>query len=193
MVEKALLIVDFQNDFAHPSGSLYVAGAEECIPVINHSIKMLAEDDAQICASMDWHPRNHVSFEQWPPHCVQYTWGAKLHDGVYNGIFGLRLPWILYKGQLVDSDQYSAFHQRTGGQPNRLERQLKVGFRRKEVKKLFVCGLATDYCVKATVLDGLKRGFEIVVIEGGIKAVNVNPGDGEKAIEEMKDAGARFI
>ncbi len=180
--DSALLIVDVQNDFC-PGGKLPVSNGDEVVPVINKVTKY-ARRFARcltIYASLDYHPRKTSHFDKWPRHCVKGTKGAELHPDldVSGAIFVL-------KGTAKDKDDYSDFDGHT--MPNSMT--LEYSLRNKGIKRLFVGGLATDYCVKFTVLDALKLGFEVYVLEDAIRAVNVKPGDGERAIEEMRKAGA---
>lgn len=179
--QDALLIVDVQNDFC-PGGALAVAGGDEVVPVLNAWIEAAVQAGATIVASRDWHPADHASFGErggpWPVHCVAGTPGAQLHPG-------LRLPegaWIVDKGAGRDREQYSALD-RTG----LAERLWEAG-----VRRLWVGGLALDVCVRASVLDALEAGFEVRVIRDASRPVDVNPGDGERAIREMESAGARI-
>ncbi len=171
----ALLIVDFQNDFV-PGGALPVAGGDEIAGPLNR----LLERFDLVIATRDWHPPNHSSFvTAWPVHCVRGTPGADLHasldrDGV---------DMVIDKGQDPDSEGYSAF-QDTG---------LVELLRSRGVDRLYVGGLATDYCVRQSVLDARRNGFDVVVIEDAIRGVDVEAGDSARAIEEMKDAGAVFV
>ena len=149
------------------------------MPVLNRWIDAARAGGAVVVASRDWHPTGHVSFRErggpWPSHCVQGTDGAAFHPA-------LRLPddaWIVSKGTDPDRDAYSAF----GGEP------LAEELRRRGVRRLWVGGLAEDYCVRATVLDGLKAGFDVHLIEDAVRAVNVRPGDGARALREMREAG----
>lgn len=176
----ALIIVDVQNDFC-PGGALAVAEGDQVVPVLNRWISKAHEADIPIFASRDWHPPDHISFQQqggpWPPHCVQGTHGAEFHPD-------LNLPAetaiVTLKGDTPDRDAYSAFD----------GTNLASELRARNVKRLWVGGIATDYCVKATVLDGLQEGFDVCVIEDAIRAVNVNPDDGQRAINDMRQAGA---
>jgi nicotinamidase/pyrazinamidase len=183
----ALVVVDVQNDFS-PGGSLAVPNGDEVVPVINSAIEKFTAAGAPVFATRDWHPEKTKHFEAhgglWPPHCVQGTRGAEFHPG-------LRLPpsaGIMSKGMDPEEDAYSAFQARDAAD---VELAIVLGTR--GIRRLFVAGLATDYCVKATALDALHRDFQVVVLEDAIKAVDLNPGDGDTAIEEMKVAGARFI
>ena len=175
----ALIIVDVQNDFC-PGGALGVPEGDQVVPVLNEWIEEAGIHGIPVFASRDWHPAGHVSFVQrggpWPPHCLQNTAGAAFHPG-------LRLPWnarIISKADTPDEDSYSAF----GGTD--LARRLHG----EGVRRLWIGGLAQDYCVKATALDGLREGFEVRIIVDATRAVNVNPHDGERALEEIRRAGA---
>lgn len=173
----ALIIVDVQNDFC-PGGALAVPEGDKVVPVINNLIPKFDK----IYTTQDWHPAEHMSFKKqgglWPAHCVASTSGADLHPALkaQNAIH-------ILKGTDKDKEAYSGF------QGTDLADRLK----KDGIKRIFVCGLATDYCVKATTLDGLKLGFEVIVISDGIKGVDANPGDSEKAIQEMEAAGTVII
>ena len=178
----ALVIVDVQNDFL-PGGQLPVPEGDAVIPPLNAWIRAFRAADLPIVATRDWHPADHCSFQArggpWPPHCVAGTPGAEFAPG-------LRLPEdviVISKATSPDRDAYSGFEG-----TDLAERLRELG-----VKRLFVGGLATDYCVLNTVLDALKEGFETLVITDAIRAVNVNPDDGDKALERMRNAGARFV
>ena len=174
----ALIVVDVQNDFC-PGGALPVLEGDQVVPVLNRWIEAASAGGARVIASRDWHPAGHVSFRErggpWPPHCVQDTKGAAFHPG-------LRLPagaLIVSKGSDRDRDEYSAFG---GSSP-------ADNLRRRGVQRLWVGGLAEDYCVRATVLDALKAGFEVYLIADAVRAVNVRPDDGRRARQEMREAG----
>ncbi len=180
----ALVIVDVQNDFC-PEGSLAVPAGDKVVPVLNRYIERFAALKAPIFASCDWHPAVTKHFKAyggvWPPHCVQGTKGAEFHAD-------LQLPCeavIVSKGMDPDQDAYSAFQ---AEDPNGMPFAAALG--EQGVQRLFVGGLTTDYCVKATVLDALREGFQVVVLEDAIRAVDLSLGDGAKALEEMKAAGA---
>ncbi len=182
----ALVVVDIQNDFAHLKGTLYVQGAEGIFPVVHRWINAFVEEGQQIFLTKDYHPIDHISFKNetnpngWPPHCVANTWGAKIHDAIMD----IRAGWdFVLKGQDKNKEEYSAFAPSDG-----LESRLNSY----GLKRIFVVGLATDYCVEKTVVDGLVKGFKVVVIENGIAAVNINEGDGTTAIRVMRDAGAKI-
>ena len=184
--QDALVIVDVQNDFC-PGGSLAVPDGDQVVPVLNRYARRFAEAGATIFASRDWHQAVTKHFQAhggtWPPHCVQGTRGAEFHPD-------LQLPGaaiVVSKGTDPNADAYSCFQ---GSDPSGA--LFAAVLREKAIRRLFVGGLATDYCVKATVLDAIREGFQAVVLEDAIRAVDVNPGDGEKAVAEMKAAGASF-
>ncbi len=177
----ALLVVDVQKDFL-PGGALAVAHGDEVVAPLNAAIRAFERAGRPIYASRDWHPANHCSFKArggpWPPHCVAGTRGAEFADG-------LALPpatVVISKADRADSDAYSAF----GG--NDLATQLQ----RKGVRRVVIGGLTTDYCVVNTVLDARAAGFEVVVLAHAIRAVDLRPGDGARALEAMRKAGARL-
>ena len=178
--KDALIIVDVQRDFCS-GGALPVPDGEKIIPTLNKYIEKFSKAGALIVATRDWHPPNHISFKDhggiWPTHCVQGTIGAEFHPD-------LRLPRevkVVSKATSADKEAYSGFD------GTNLERELKDA----GIKRVFVGGLATDYCVKSTVLDALRLGFETILLIDAIKGVDVNPGDSEKAIEEMIKRGAK--
>lgn len=182
---SALLIVDVQNDFC-PGGSLAVAGGDEVVPVLNAYADEFAAAGLPVLSDRDYHPPRTTHFAQyggaWPPHCVQGTSGAEYHPQ-------LRLPAStihLVKGTGDDEDAYSVFQ----GRDESSGQSLTAILSERGIRMLYVGGLATDYCVKATVLDGLKAGLDMVLLQDAVRAVNVQPGDGERAIEEMQAAGA---
>ena len=183
--KKGLIIVDVQNDFC-PGGALPVPKGDEVVPVIN---KLIEKDNFDlIVATLDWHPENHCSFVEnggpWPKHCIQNTFGAAFHPNLKVG-----KNWIIVKKAfLPEKDAYSGFEGKDDSGRGLIE-ILKIH----HIRKIVVVGLATEYCVKATALDGIKYGFEVIVIKKGIRAVNVHPNDEEKAIEEMKNAGIKII
>ena len=173
---KALLIVDVQNDFC-PGGSLAVPEGDKVVAVIN---ELMRRFDV-IVASKDWHPPETVHFRNWPTHCVQNTQGAEFHPQLE----GSRIPQVFLKGTGDRDDGYSAFEATNVS----LEEYLKS----KGVTDLYVTGLATDYCVRASVLDAVRRGFLTSVVTDAVAAVDVNPDDGRRALEEMAAAGARLV
>ena len=182
--KDALIIVDVQNDFC-PGGALAVSGGDEVVRVLNRVIERFAEAGLPIFATRDWHPKNTSHFKThgglWPAHCVQGTKGAEFHAELKLGNDAV----VVSKGMAPDEDSYSGF-QATDASGTPLAELLRL----KEVGRIFVGGLATDYCVKHTVLDGLAEGFEVVLLADAIRAVNLKPDDGESAIDEMVRAGA---
>lgn len=187
MREKALLIVDMQNDFC-PGGKLPIEEGDIIIDRINWYIDRFKENGFAIIASRDWHPSLSSHFKDyggnWPAHCIQETEGASFHPK-------LKLPEsaiIISKGIIKDEDGYSAFD----GSDNK-GRFLSKVIKDTGIKEIFVCGLATDYCVKASVLSALNEGFKVYLLTDAIKGVNLNPGDSERAKNEMSDKGAILI
>ncbi len=175
---SALIIVDMQNDFM-PGGSLPVPDADKIIPVINKYIEIFMAKGLPIIASRDWHPPNHISFRQrggiWPVHCVRDTLGAKFHPD-------LKLPRsaiVISKATDPNREAYSAFD-RT---------ELADRLREKSIKRVFIAGVATDYCVKNTALDALEHGFEVILLEDAIKGLT----NDTSPIEEMKAKGVKVI
>src|SRR3989441_7819923 len=175
----ALLIVDVQNDFC-PGGALAVPEGDAIIPVLN---RWIAEADARrvpVFASRDWHPENHISFKQrggpWPPNCVQGTKGAQLHPELKTDT----ISYYFRKASSPDKDDYSEF----AGKDEQ-GRSLDEVLKSHDVKSLYVVGLATDYCVLETVLDGLKYGYEVYPVIDAMRAVNADPDDGERALRKM--------
>ena len=187
----ALLVVDVQNDFADPSGSLYVKDGEEVLPVANGEIERAVGAGALVAYTQDWHPASTPHFQKdggiWPVHCVQDSWGADLHPDL-KVVDGERVR----KGSSGE-DGYSGFSVRDpmSGQtsPTQLERTL----RERGIEHVVVCGLATDYCVVQTALDARRLGFEATVLTGAIRAVDLQPGDGERAVQRMREAGAELV
>jgi nicotinamidase/pyrazinamidase len=175
----SLVAVDLQNDF-FAGGSLAVDGAEEIIPVFNQYIEIFQRKGLPIYKTRDWHPSRHCSFRDyggpWPVHCVQGTEGADFHQDI-------RFPEtaiVISKADTIEKEAYSDF------EGTDFNSQLRSA----GIERLYIGGLATDYCVLNTVRDALKNGFKVVLLMDAIRAVNVNPGDGERAIEEMTGLGA---
>lgn len=184
--DSALLIIDLQNDFC-PGGSLAVPDGDKIVPIVNRCIDHFHAEKLAIIASRDWHPPKSSHFREfgglWPPHCVQVTHGARFHPD-------LRLPEqaiIVSKGMDPDRNDYSAF---TAMDPRGME--LGQILREQGVRHLYVAGLATDYCVKESVLDALRLGMGVTVISDAVKGVELRSGDTNRAIGEMTAAGARI-
>lgn len=182
-----LSVTDMQNDFL-PGGALGVPEGDKIIPYVNRAIALFKKNNLPIFFTRDWHPPDHCSFKDqggpWPPHCVQNTSGADFSSE-------LNIPegsTIISKGSEKNSEQYSTLGGRDADGNTESSLMKKLGIRR-----IFIAGLATDYCVLNSVKDALAEGYEVYVLTDAIRAVDVNPGDGERAIEEMKQAGAKTI
>lgn len=179
--KQALIVVDVQNDFC-PGGALAVARGDEVVAPLNELIDEFLENGDPVYKSRDWHPPTTKHFEAyggtWPVHCVQNTKGAEFHPQLRDDP---RIR-VISKG-LGDTDCYSAFD----------ETDLATQLRQRGVQEVLVGGLATDYCVKNTVIDALKHGFKVKALENAMRPVDVNPGDGERAIQEMEAAGAQIV
>jgi len=186
----ALLVVDVQNDFADPSGSLSVAGAETIIGEINAQIALATAAGATVILTQDWHPPETPHFAKdggiWPTHCVRETWGAALYPA-------LRADGrVLRKGE-DGSDGYSAFSVRDPGSGEIAATVLDQLLRDAGIEKIVVVGLATDYCVVETACDARMLGYTVEVVRDAIAAVDLQAGDGERAITRMRDAGAEVL
>ena len=181
------MIVDVQNDFADPAGSLAVAGGADIIPLVNAEIAAARLDGALVVYTQDWHPASTPHFAKdggpWPVHCVAGTWGAELHPALVADA-GPRVR----KGSSGE-DGYSGFTMRDPVDGATIPTELDPTLRAAGVATVVVCGLATDYCVKATALDAVALGFRAVVLLGAIRPVDVAPGDGQRAIDAMLAAG----
>lgn len=197
---KALLIVDMQNDFV-PGGALAVKDGDEIVPLINRLQKCFDI----VVATQDWHPADHGSFAVnhegkqigdfitlagspqilWPAHCIQNSEGAEFHPFLNNSNWKA----IFQKGTNPEVDSYSGFYDNNRKGDTGLSAYLKEA----GVQKLYVCGLALDYCVKFTVLDGIAEGFQVFLLADATKAVNLQPDDGYKALREMESAGAVIL
>jgi nicotinamidase/pyrazinamidase len=179
--KQALLVVDVQNDFC-PGGTLAVAHGDEVVAPLNKLIDEFLERGAPIYKSRDWHPPTTKHFKAhggtWPVHCVQNTKGAEFHPGLRDDP---RIE-VISKG-LGDTDCYSAFD----------ETDLAAQLHAQNVEEIVIGGLATDYCVKNTVLDALKNGFKVKALKNAMRAVDLQPGDGDRAVEEMRAAGADIV
>lgn len=182
----ALIVVDVQNDFADPRGSLYVAGGEEVVPVANREIDRALNEGAVVAYTQDWHPPDTPHFEKdggiWPVHCVGGTWGAELHAG-------LSVDGEVVRKGTGGEDGYSGFTVRDPQSGEVKETRLGGLLHARDVEKVVVLGLATDYCVKETAVDAVRKGFSTVVLTEGIRAVNLEVGDDERALDEIRRAG----
>jgi len=175
---RALIVVDVQNDFC-PGGALAVPDGDAVVEPVNR----LASEASFVVATRDWHPPDHGSFAAqggpWPEHCVQGTPGAELNAGIDRG----RIDVVVDKGQARDTEGYSGF-EGTG---------LEELLRSRGVDTVDVAGLALDYCVRATALDAKRAGFDVVVHRGATRAVEVEPGDAERAVAELREAGVSVV
>jgi nicotinamidase/pyrazinamidase len=180
---SALILVDIQNDFC-PGGALAVNDGDRIVAIANR----LMPEFPLVISTQDWHPANHISFKQrggpWPPHCVQGTPGADLHRDLETD----SIAHYFRKASSPERDDYSEFEGKDD-QGRSLDELLKS----KGVKGIYVAGLATDYCVLETVLDGIRYGYEVYPIIDAMRAVNVNADDGEKALQKMAASGAHLV
>ena len=185
--KDALVIIDVQNDFC-PGGALPVTDGDKVVPALNRYIGRFEKSRLAIFATRDWHPEKTRHFKAygglWPPHCIQGTKGAEFRAD-------LKLPAdavIVSAGMAADEEGYSGFDGRD-------DRGIGLAelLREQSVERILVGGLATDYCVKHTVLDGLKHGFKVILLEDAVRGVNLQPGDSERAVAEMLRAGAERI
>jgi nicotinamidase/pyrazinamidase len=184
----ALLVVDVQNDFADPAGSLSVRGGEEVVDAANREIERASNAGALIVYTQDWHPEHTPHFAQdggiWPVHCVQETWGAEFH------------PRLIVRGESIrkgsnGEDGYSGFSMRDPETGQEDSTGLEELLRERGIARVVIAGLATDYCVKETALDARSAGFDTVVLRDAVRAVNLDPDDGERALRAVERAGAR--
>ena len=182
-LDAALILVDIQNDFC-PGGALAVNEGDQIVPAVNRLIPGFP----LVISTQDWHPENHISFKEqggpWPPHCVQGTRGAELHSALKTDT----IAHYFRKASSPDKDDYSEF----AGKDDR-GRSLDQVLKGHGVKTLYAVGLATDYCVLETVIDGLRLGYEVYAVTDAMRAVNVNPADGEKALQQMASSGAHLV
>ena len=186
----ALIVVDVQNDFADPGGGLSVAGGTDVIPVLNREIASARAAGAIVVYTQDWHPPSTPHFAKdggiWPVHCVADSWGAELH------------PTLVVDGPVVrkgvrGEDGYSGFTTRDPGTGTEAPTGLEDLLRDHGAQRVVVGGLATDYCIKATALDAVRLGHPTAVLAGGVRAGDLAPGDGDRAIADMVAAGIQFF
>jgi nicotinamidase/pyrazinamidase len=184
----ALIVVDVQNDFADPAGSLSVKRGDATIPTINREIEMATSAGALIVATQDWHPESTPHFAKdggiWPVHCVGGTWGAELHPALAMPDDAPRIR----KGANGE-DGYSGFTMRDPTSGEEMPTELDGLLRDREVTDVVVVGLATDYCVSATALDAARLGYRTATLTDAIAAVDLQPGDGDRALRKMDEAG----
>lgn len=201
-MKNALIIVDVQNDFCD-GGALEVKQGNDVIPVINNLVKSKKFDF--VIATQDWHPKNHKSFASnhnnknvydviklngisqvlWPDHCVQRTKGSRFHKDLNLG----KVYRIFKKGTNPDFDSYSGFYDNDHKSSTGLTEYL----RKNSIEKNYICGLATDFCVKFTALDSAKEGFKTLVIKDAVRGVNINKDDSKNSFKEMKENGVKII
>jgi nicotinamidase/pyrazinamidase len=182
----ALIVVDVQNDFADPGGSLFVQGAANILPLVNSEAKLATEAGAFVVYTQDWHPESTPHFAKdggvWPVHCVAGTWGAEFHPTL--AVMG---PSI-HKGA-DGEDGYSGFSMKDPTSGETTPTELEGLLRDRDIDSVVVVGLATDYCVSSTAVDAARLGFKTEVLQDAIAAVNLKPGDGEAALGQMSAAG----
>jgi nicotinamidase/pyrazinamidase len=185
----ALVVVDLQNDFADPAGSLAVAGAHEILPFVNAEVGAATAAGALVAYTQDWHPAHTPHFAQdggtWPVHCVAGTWGATFQ------------PDLVVAGPVVrkgsnGEDGYSGFTMRDPLSGQEQPTELEALLRGRSIERVVLCGLATDYCVKATAMDAARLGFDTIVLRDAVRAVELAPGDGARALDEMTAGGVRI-
>jgi nicotinamidase/pyrazinamidase len=179
--KTALVVTDIQNDFADPGGSLYVRGGEEVVPFANAEMDRAVGAGALVVYTQDWHPPNTPHFQKdggiWPVHCVQGTWGADLHPD-------LRVKGDVIRKGTGGEDGYSGFTVRDPVSGARMETDLEPLLRAHGIERIVVVGLATDYCVKETAVDGARLGFDTTILLDGVRGVNLQPGDDERAVHD---------
>ncbi|CAN5283294.1 bifunctional nicotinamidase/pyrazinamidase [soil metagenome] len=186
----ALVVVDVQNDFADPAGSLAVVGGQDVVAAANAQVAAAVEAGAVVVYTQDWHPADTPHFAKdggtWPVHCVQGTWGALLH------------PDLVVRGDVVrkgehGEDGYSGFTMRDSVTGQSAPTPLNGLLRERGIERLVVLGLATDYCVRATALEGRAHGWPVVIPWDAVAAVDLEPGDGERTRQELIDAGVEVV
>ena len=185
----ALIVVDVQNDFADPEGSLYVAGSEDVVARVNEEIAEAVAAGSMVVYTQDWHPPATPHFQSeggvWPVHCVQGTWGAQFHPS-------LELSGEVVRKGSGAEDGYSGFTTRDASSGEQHPTELASLLRERGVKQVVVAGLATDYCVKETAMDAARLGWDTTVVTEAIRAVNLEEGDDERARAEMASAGVHL-
>ena len=189
--ETALVVVDVQNDFADPRGSLHVTGGEAIVPVVNGHIRAARAGGATVVVTQDWHPPETPHFTSgggvWPVHCVRGTWGAELHPEL-----DTEADLILRKGT-GGEDGYSAFTVVDPTSGDRRPTGLAAYLQERGIARVVVVGLAADVCVRATALDARQAGLGTVVVWDATRAVEVRPGDAARARDELRDAGVELL
>jgi nicotinamidase/pyrazinamidase len=187
----ALIVVDVQNDFADPKGSLSVAGGADIISTINREMTLARNNGALVVATQDWHPEHTPHFAKdggiWPDHCVHDTWGAQLHPALE-----LHEDTRIVRKGTNGEDGYSAFSMRDPVTGDTIPTELGQVLKGQAIDEVVVTGLATDYCVRATALDSAGLGFHTYLLTDACAGVNLQPGDGDAAIAEMEAAGVHL-
>jgi nicotinamidase/pyrazinamidase len=187
----ALLVVDVQNDFADPNGSLYVQGGGEIVPIVNAEVGRARDAGALVVYTQDWHPEHTPHFQVdggiWPVHCVAGTPGAAFHPDLM-----VADHKVVRKGH-DGRDGYSGFSVRDPLSGERSDTLLQQMLKDHGIERLVICGLATDYCVVETVLDARMLGYPVEVLTDAVRAVELQPGDGAAALSRMRDAGAELV
>jgi nicotinamidase/pyrazinamidase len=182
----ALLVIDVQNDFADPKGSLFVREADVVVQAVNREIEAAHAAGALVVTTQDWHPPSTPHFAKdggtWPVHCVADTWGAQLHPGLDPG------DHQVFKG-VGGEDGYSGFSMVHPTSGERFSTGLDALLREHGIRRVVVAGLATDYCVKETALDAVRLGYETTVVLDGVRPVELEAGDGQRAVDAMAAAG----
>lgn len=185
----ALVVVDVQNDFADPAGSLAVAGGDQIVPIVNAEVGAATSAGALVAYTQDWHPAHTPHFAPdggtWPVHCVAGSWGALFH------------PDLVVAGPTVrkgsnGEDGYSGFTMRDPVSGREHPTELEALLRGRSVERVLVCGLATDYCVKATAMDAVRLGFDTAILRDAVRAVELQAGDEGRALDKMTAAGVRI-
>jgi nicotinamidase/pyrazinamidase len=186
----ALLVVDVQNDFADPGGSLYVEGGEKVVPLVNREVDRARSAGAAVIYTRDWHPPETPHFEKhggkWPVHCVRETWGAEYHPD-------LEVAGDQIRKATGWEDGYSGFSVQRLETGDVASTGLEEQLHERGIERVVIVGLATDYCVKETGLDAVEKGFDATVLRDAVRAVDVEPGDGERALEELEQAGVKVV
>ena len=189
--QTALLVVDVQNDFADPTGSLYVDGGKHIVPAVNVEVETARSCEALVIYTQDWHPEHTPHFQRdggiWPVHCVQDTEGAAFHPDLV-----VADHEVVRKGH-DGRDGYSGFSVRDPISGERGDTILHEMLKSNGIERLVICGLATDYCVVETVLDARMLGYPVQVLSDAVRAVDLQPGDGAAALSRMRDAGAEVV
>ena len=186
----ALIVVDVQNDFAHPDGSLYVSGADAVIAAVNELVIQAVAAGSPVFYTQDWHPPSTLHFAKdggiWPVHCVGDTWGAELHED-------LHAEGVCVRKGTGGEDGYSGFTVRDPASGETSPTELEELLRNAGVEKTVVVGLATDYCVVETAVDSVAAGFATTVVRSAVAAVNLQDGDGEAALDRMAATGVTLV